>query len=252
MFYISIKRALNTINKPLTVWTIAVHIFLALGNTHTHTLWQWRSIHQADGFVNCESWGSGVIVSLKTRADRRDKISVKTELHLRANTTLSNRWSESTKQTHHQPISTLGCDEQVSNPVRACFGAKGHTCHVFTLFTEKCFFNFQPLPWNHSNYVSIILHRQKRKVCTAENWCSYCDRMSMYLFIDPAVGWSVVNKDLDYVHVTSPRCQMQRKTSLAVRHICRSFILQQLQHHVPERKMQRTHFLVILKCVCHF
>lgn len=38
MFYISIKRALNTINKPLTVWTIAVQIFLALGNTHTHTV----------------------------------------------------------------------------------------------------------------------------------------------------------------------------------------------------------------------
>lgn len=115
----------------------------------------------------------------------------------------------------------------MSKPCRVCFGAGG---------------------------ASVCLHCLQKS--TSLTFCiQLYDHAWMYLFINPAVGWSVVNKDLDYVHVTSPRCKMQRKTSLAVCHISRGFILHQLQHHIPERKLHKgqTHFLVILKeQMCHF
>lgn len=67
--------------------------------------------------------------------------------------------------------------------------------------------------------------------------------MCVYLLINSAVGRPVVDQYLDYVHVTSPCGQMQRKTALTVCHISRGFKLQQLQHHIPERKTNKKDFM---------
>lgn len=57
-----------------------------------------------------------------------------------------------------------------------------------------------------------------------------------YLLVDVAVRRPVIDEDTNDVHVPPPRSQVQRETAFAVGHVRRRLELEQLQHHVSERR----------------
>lgn len=60
--------------------------------------------------------------------------------------------------------------------------------------------------------------------------------LRVYLLVDTAVGWAVVDEDTDDVYISPPGSQVQREATFAVRHICGCLKLEQFQHHLPERE----------------